>query len=470
MRFRPAVFLLPLAFCVSAPFALAAEPVSYRGLVYHGAPKPLAASAVTASWAHFLGPAQNATTTEAPLLKTWPKDGPKLVWEMESGEGYTCPTFGGGKLVYFHRIDGKETVDCLDPETGKRFWRFEYPVEYQDRYGFSPGPRASAVIDEGRVYTVGVAAMLHCLDLATGKVIWKRDLVAQYNVPQNFFGYGPTPAVWRDRLIVNVGGQAADGGAGVCVAAFDKLTGKMIWETSDAWGASYASPVLAKLRGRDVALVIAAGESRPAHGGLLTLDPQTGKLLDRFAWRARIYESVVAGTPLVLDDHRVFISECYEKGGTLLEFDADLKSKQLWTQRGFGLHWTMPLQLDGHLYGFAGRNPPDTEFKCVDAATGAIVWTNDTQFQEENRISSFFRGTLLRAGNRIFAIGEDGLFGEFELSPKGPVARQRTRLFAAHSTWTLPALHRGLLYVRQNERDVLNDKPPRVLCYDLRGE
>jgi hypothetical protein len=166
----------------------------------------------------------------------------------------------------------------------------------------------------------------------------------------------------------------------------------------------------------------------------------------------------------------VFISECYEKGGTLLEFDEALKSRQSWVQRGFGLHWMMPLTIDGHMYGFAGRNPPDTEFKCVNVETGAIVWHNDMQLEQDGRVEGFFRASLLRAGDRIFCLGEDGLFAELELTPKGVTTRQRARLFLAHSAWTLPALHRGLLYVAQNTRDVRGDKPPRIICYDLRGD
>lgn len=470
MTFR---FLLVLPLLGAAHFSLllhGAEPSAYDELEFHAPPNPLPNRAATEDWPHFLGPHFNATTKESALLDLWPKEGLKIVWEMKSGDGYACPVVAGGRLVYFHRVDGRETVDCLDPETGRRFWRFDYPVEYEDRYGFSPGPRSSAVIEEARVYTAGVTAVLHCLDLATGKVIWRRDLMQEFKIPQYFFGYGPTPFVWKDRVVVNVGGKVKDGRAGTCVAAFDKVSGKTRWEVEDAWGASYASPIVTRLQGREVALVIAAGESRPSHGGLLTIDPQEGRVLDRFPWRARAYESVIAGTPVVLDETRVFISECYEKGGVMLEFGTDLKSQPRWTARGFGLHWMMPLVIDRHLYGFAGRNPPDTEFKCVDAETGTFAWSDDTRFQVDGRINSFFRATLLQAGRRVFCLGEDGLFAEFELSPKGVITRQRLRLFSAPSSWTLPALHRGLLYVAQNERDAVGGKSKRIICYDFRGE
>ncbi len=463
-------FALPVIF-LAGWLSAAQRSGQADGLVFHGPPQPLPADAVTEAWPHFLGPHHNATTRETRLLDRWPATGPRKVWEMETGEGYAGPVMAAGRLVYFHRLDGKETVDCLDPETGRRLWRTDYPASYEDRYGFSPGPRASAVIDGDQVFTAGVTAVLQCLDLTTGRVVWRRDLAADFKVPQYFFGYGPAPFVWQDRVIVTVGGKGGEGGTrGTCVAAFDRRTGKTLWEVEDSWGADYASPLVATIQGKPVALALVGGESRPSQGGLLVIDAATGTGLARFPWRARNYESATASTPLVLADGRVLISECYEKGGTVLAFDAALQPTPAWVQRGFGLHLMTPLEIGGHLYGFAGRNPPDTELKAIELATGKIIWTDDTRFNEGGRVQSFFRGTLLRAGERVFCLGEDGLFAELELSPKGVVIRQRTRLFQAGSAWTLPALHRGLLYVAQNERDSRADQARRIICYDLRGE
>ena len=394
----------------------------------------------------------------------------KVLWEMERGEGYACPVIAGGRLFYFHRVDQKETVDCLEPDTGKKIWSYSYPVIYQDRYGFSAGPRSSVVVDGERVYVAGVTAMLHCLNAASGEVIWKRDLAKEYQVPQYFFGYGPTPVVHEDRLMVNVGGKGGDDGGGVCVAAFDKETGKTLWEVSDVWGASYASPVVATIRGKVCALVLAAGESKPAHGGLLTIDVETGKVYDRFPWRARKYESVLASSPLVIDDKRVFISECYEIGGVLLEYDESRRTKPLWKQREFGMHFMMPIVKKGHLFGFAGRNPPDTEFKCVDLESGEVKWTKDYRWEKGGQIEGLFRGSLLQAGDRYFALGEDGIFLELEISSEGTKEIQRARLFTAREAWTLPSLHKGLLYVVQNTPDAEAGTTRRLICYDLRGE
>lgn len=444
-----------------------AAPEAFEGLTFHKAPKPLAENAVTKDWHRFLGPLDKAVTSEKPLLEEWPQDGLPIVWEMACGDGYAAPALVDGRLVYFHNRDGHERLECLDPETGKRHWDFAYPVKYRDRYGYAAGPRGSPVIDDGIVYAVGVTAMAHALDVMTGKVVWKRNLAADFNVPQYFFGYGPTPVVWKDLVIANVGGRK--GPDGVCVAALDKKTGETRWEYKDLWGASYASPVVTTLCGREVALVMAAGESKPPTGGLLVLDARTGERLARFPWRADKYESVIATSALPIDDKQVLITECYGKGTALLEFDDEFNVTTKWTNPDFRIHWMMPVAKDGQVYGFSGRNPPDTSLQCVDLASGKTAWTNDMRWQQGRMTEGLFRASLLRSAERIFSLGEDGIFVELELSAEGPKTIHKTRLFTATEAWTLPVLSRGLLYVCQNTDDHKTGEGSRLICYDFRG-
>ena len=147
-----------------------AIPRAFEELTFHAAPKPLPKGAVTEDWPRFLGPTHNAVSRETKLLKTWPAAGPMLVWEMETGSGFASPSILNNRLVFFHRVGDKATVECLDPETGKRYWQFSYSSEYRDRYGFNNGPRCAPVLDDGRAYVFGVEGKLHCLDLATGQV------------------------------------------------------------------------------------------------------------------------------------------------------------------------------------------------------------------------------------------------------------------------------------------------------------
>lgn len=437
----------------------------------HRKPRPLDARAVTEEWPSFLGPSHNGFSSETNLIKTFPASGPPLVWERGRGTGYSSPGIASGKLVFLHRIDDREIVECVDPETGVQQWQFSYATKFEDRYGYNNGPRASPVMSGDRVYTFGAEGKLHCLQLATGKVLWKKDLQQDFHTKQDFFGVASTPLIEGTQLIVTVGAPG-----GPTVVAFDAATGKTNWSAGKEWGASYASPIPATIHGKRRILVFAGGESQPPTGGLMMIDPANGAVDFSFPWRSRSYESVNASCPVV-SGNLVFISASYRTGGAMLEVTPDMKFKTLWTSPEFGLHFNTPIFKDGYLYGFDGRNEPDASLACVEAKTGKVMWRTNPEWKEsiptgggtQEQMLSTYRGNLLYVGGRFLALGELGHLIWMDLTPRGYQEGSRAWLFAARETWSLPVLSKGLLYVMQHSRDALHNKGPRLLCYDLRA-
>ena len=406
-------------------------------------------------------------STETKLAHTWPKAGPPLVWEMKKGTAYTSPAIAGDRLVIFHRVGNEERVECLHRETGDRYWKFSYPTQFEDRYGYNNGPRASPVIDGDRVYTYGAEGKLYCLKLETGQVYWKRDLPAEFKVPHDFFGVAATPLIEGDLLIVTVGAPG-----GPTVAAFDKKSGKLVWGAGEKWGPSYASPVPANVNGRRRIFVFAGGESNPPTGGLLSIDPQTGAVDFSFPWRSKSYESVNAASPVVIGN-QVFISASYKTGAALLNLLPDGGQTVAWTTQDLSTHFNTAIHKDGYLYGFDGRNEPDASLVCLELKTGKVMWRVTPEWEEvvdsQRRTLGTFRGTLLWVDGKFLCLGELGHLLWLDLTPKGYKELARTWLFAARETWSLPVLSHGLLYVSQNTRDPIHNEPPRLLCYDLRG-
>jgi outer membrane protein assembly factor BamB len=433
----------------------------------HAAPKPLAKDAVTHEWRSFLGPTRNAVSTETRLNRTLP---PRLLWEFTKGTGYASPAVAGDRVLFIHRAGNEEVVVCLGAETGARQWEFRYPTDFEDRYGYNNGPRSSPIVEGDRVYSVGAQGQLHCLELSTGKLHWRRNIATEYKVPQDFFGTASTPLLEDGRLIVNVGAPG-----GPCVAALDPTTGRELWRAGKDWGPSYASPIPATVHNRRRVFVFAGGESTPPSGGLLCIDPANGRVDFTFPWRSRSYESVNASCPVIFDN-KVFISASYRTGGALVEIRPDFTHRVVWTTQEFGLHWNTPIHRDGYLYGFDGRNEPDASLACVDAATGRIVWRATPEWNEligsgtqrRPQLMSTYRGSLLAVDGQFLCLGEVGHLLWMDLSPKGHKELSRAWLFAARESWALPVLSRGLLYVVQNTRDILDGSPPRLLCYDLR--
>ena len=434
----------------------------------HRKPKPLPMDAVTHDWPSFLGPSHDAVSTETRLSRRLP---PRLVWEFAKGSGYSSPAIMGDHLIFMHRLGSEELVECLHPETGLIQWQFRYATVFEDRYGYNNGPRSSPVIDGEWVYTVGAEGKLHCLELASGNEVWTRDLRAEYGVRQDFFGTASTPLVEGGLLIVNVGAPN-----GPCVAGLDQATGREVWRAGDEWGPSYASPVPAVVHGERRVFVFAGGESSPPTGGLMSIDPETGQVDFMFSFRSRTYESVNASCPVAFDN-KVFISSSYRKGSALVDVRPDFTHRLAWTTPEFGLHFNTAIHRDGYLYGFDGRNEGDASLACVDAANGQVVWRETPTWtegfvlngQSRRAIMGTGRGSLLAVDGQFLCLGELGHLLWMDLTPQGYQEVSRGWLVAARESWTLPVLSRGLLYVVQNTRDMLQGAGPRLLCYDLRA-
>lgn len=455
---------------LSAPTIPAPQP--NPDIQFHNPPKTLAKGARVRDWRLFLGPNHNGTCEETHLLKDLPHEGPPLVWEMPKGESYASPAIAEGRLIFFHRLANEEVIECLHPETGERYWRVAYPTDYKDRYGYNDGPRASPIVDEeDHVYTLGAEGVLSCIHLLTGHLFWQRDLLSEFKIPQDFFGVAATPLIEGNSLIVNLGAPG-----GPCVAAFERASGKLTWGAGHEWGPSCSAPIPAVFHGKRRVLVFAGGESRPPVGGLLSVDPVGGTIDFQFPWRSQSVESVNASRPVVVGN-RVFISASYQTGGAMLEVQPDGSAKLLWTTQDLGTHFMTSIHKDGFLYGFDGRNEQDASLVCLDWNTGKLHWRKVLEWEEEVEWRGkkrtirrgTFRGALVEAEGKFLCLGELGSLQWLDLSPNGCREISRAKLFEAPESWTPPVISHGLLYICRNYQDLLTDKPPRLLCYDLRA-
>ena len=448
---------------------------SWPELTFHTAPKALAPGVKAGDWPRFQGPQDTPVSLETGIRQDFPGTGPAKVWECLKGSGYACPAIAGGRLVLFHRVKGAETLDCLDAETGKRFWSYAYPIEYRDDFGYSDGPRAGPVISGGKIYSFGVTSWLKCVELATGKLVWEVDCEKKYEVPKYFFGSGSSPLVQANSVLVNVGG-----GGGQCVIAFDKDTGAEKWIVPHPWGQSYSSPITARWHGKERVLFFTGGKSQPSTGGLVVVDPANGKLESTFPWRASRYPSVNAASPVLCGENQVLLSHAYvdrdhdQNGSVMLRCDAAGALTAVWNEPSLGCHWMTPVYHDGHLYAFSGEKDRSCELVCHEAATGRRLWQEKMQWESPGKDGqtipmSLYRGSLLKVGPRFLCLGEWGTLCWLDLSPAGAKRLSTTQLFTSDQSWTLPALSRGLLYVLQNEADRITGTPPRLICYDLRA-
>lgn len=447
----------------------------------------LAASALAAradDWPEFMGPTRDQVSAERGLIDTLTHSGPRLVWEKAVGKGYSAPSVRGGKLVVHHRLGREEIVEACDPKSGQTYWKYAYPSDYRDPFGYNNGPRCTPLLTADHCYTFGAEGVLLCLDLVTGKKVWQRDTAKDFDVPEAFFGAGSSPILEDGLLIVQVGAQLNAG-----VVAFDAATGKTVWQNvgektwngvpMTAWPgsrtvtwnrhdprfekqASYCTPVAATIHGQRHILVC-------TRQGLVSLDPKTGDANFSFWFRARQDSTVTAMTPVVHGD-LILLSNCYYKTGSVcLRVQRGGKAvEEVWRGLQLEVHWTRPVLHDGLLYAFTGRNEPDARFRCVDLATGGVKWDRDEAWPNgghaklaagEKAPNVFGRGAAILADGKLIVLGEAGLLGLFKPNPEKIEELGRWQVpQLSYPCWAAPILANKLLYLRDEDH---------LVCYDL---
>ena len=151
----------------------------------------LLSTAAEAQWTQFGGPGQAFTADSKGLAKEWPEEGPPKLWSRKLGEGHSSILVDDGRLFTMYRADPEERAICLDAATGKTLWEYayeSYPLEvHESTYG--RGPNATPLLSDGRLYTIGIAGVMHCLDATDGKVIWTRKLWQKPRKHPHMFGY-----------------------------------------------------------------------------------------------------------------------------------------------------------------------------------------------------------------------------------------------------------------------------------------
>jgi hypothetical protein len=390
--------------------------------------------AAAMDWPRLLGPGFDNTSQETNIANTWPLREPPVLWKFRTGQGWSGPVVASNRVLVFHRLDDRETLDCLNATNGARLWRAGYLANYRDDFGFDEGPRATPTIDGTRVFTLGANGVLHCWDIANGSNVWRIDTRKEFGADKGFFGIACSPLVVGEAVILNPGGS---GGTGV--VALDKRDGKLLWKATDQ-GASYSSPIVATIAGERMVLVL-------ARTALVALRVDSGKELWKFPFRPSINSSVSAASPLVAGD-QVFISASYGAGAAVLQI-TEGKPEVAWSGDDIlSNHYATSVYHGGFLFGFDGRQEQRCNLRCVEWKSGKIRWNEDR----------FGAGTLLLARDTLLILTERGELIVARATPErfSPLARAQ---ILGSECRAYPALANGLFYARDKAM---------LVCVDLR--
>ena len=375
-----------------------------------------------AQWPCFHGPNHDNISLETGLLKKWPKEGPKMIWQYsECGRGFSMVSIADGMIFTAGDFGDDEMVIALNME-GKLLWKSPNGKSWK---GSHPGSRTVPTYDNGVLYQMNPTGMLSAFRANSGKSIWSVDLSERFNVRYGIWALSENVVVADDLVLCMPGGSKGR------VVALDKQTGRTVWKNTELDEiAAYCSPVLVSHKG--VRQYITLTGKR-----VVSIEAKTGKLLWSYPHPTPYNQSIT--TP-IFNDGYVFITSGHSGGGRLLKINDDQRSaRQIWYRKELDSCHGGVVLLDGRMYGSACRLGGKIFF-CADFLTGNIR-------QQDKRLGKL---SLTYADGMIYGLNTEGNMLLIKITAEGfnvvsrfKVPNQGSGQFLSH-----PVICGRRLYIR----------------------
>ncbi len=402
-----------------------------------------------ADWPQWRGPNRDGICSETGLLKSWPQEGPKLLWELTGlGVGYSSLSIVDGRLYTMGDISlESEKAQCViayDLSTRKRLWATKVGSPYSD------GPRCTPTFDNGLIFAIGTSGDIVCIDADTGRVRWKKNLRSDLGGSSNpKWRFAESPLVDGDKLLCTPGGRNS------VIAALNKKTGEIIWKSSmpnigpkgkDEAGYSSIIKTLAGGIWQYIQLT---------NKGLIGVSAEDG----RFLWGYnKIANRVANVSTSVIHGDYIFCSTAYGTGSALLKMvaeDNNVTAQEVYflDARTFQNHHGGFVRLGDYIYG--GHDHNKGKPTCLNMKTGKIMW-------QQNQPGGGSAAVLYADGHLYFRY-QDNVLALIEANPDSYNLKSTFKLperrGMGENGWAHLVIVDGRLYVR--DADVL-------LVYDIK--
>ncbi len=381
-------------------------------------------------WPQWRGLNRDGISRETGLLKTWPNDGPKVLWRVPLGEGYSSISIANGLAYTMYDKGNDEYLACFEAASGKEKWRLRTDDKY--RNGWGNGPRATPLVEGNFVYAISAHAKLYACDAKTGAVLWQHDLIKKFGGRNPDLGYSNSPLIEGELLLVN-----GCGGQDRAILAFDKRSGRLVWSSYDDHP-GYSSPISILSNGVRQT-VFFTGTS------IVAVSPNDGRLFWTYPWRTNDYENVA--TPVFIANDKLFFSSAHPKeaGSAVLQIKAangKVNVETVWKNNVMQHHFASSVFYKGFLYG-----TDRSILKCIEENTGREMWKQ----------RGFGEGSLIFADGHLIVLGTSGNIALVEATPVAYKEKAGAQILRGRC-YTAPALANGRLYLR-NETE--------MVCLDL---
>lgn len=416
MKSRFLTFIAALGLCLSA--------VSSTSFARMGAS--------TSDWPQWRGPERNGTSKERGLLKQWPKDGPKLVWQVNDiGDGYSTPVVVGKRIyVMSNRGMDYEFVQALSTQDGKPVWTTRVGnVGNPNQNPPYPKARSTPTVDGNLIFVLGSDGDLACLDAKSGKIRWQKNIRKEFGGQPGEWAYAESPLIDGDVVVVTPGGAEAT------MVALNKKTGAVIWKSAIPGGepAGYASAIVAHAgTGKQYVQCLSKG--------MVGVDAKTGQ----FLWRNKEVAKGPAQyfTPVARGEY--VYAGALGVGGVLVRLKSGAVAEQVYFTRGLPNGIGGAVVVGDTIYGTeAGASLVGADF-----ITGKVKWQD----------KSIGWSSIAYADGHLYLHGISGELALVEATPEGyrekgrftPPAMPKKKQAGPfpEGAFAYPVIAGGRLYIR----------------------
>jgi len=392
------------------------------------------------------GPDRSGVFPDTGLLKTWPAEGPALVWLAEGiGKGHSSAV-SDGKHVYVTGM--KDSTDYLSALTmdGKLIWQVPFGRSW---FATFPDTRTTPTVVGDLIYVVSGAGEVACINAGNGSVKWRFNGVEKFGAAYGDWGVCESPLVAGDRVIYTPAGHQTT------MVALDRMTGNTVWQSECLHDTSaYVSPRLIRYAGKDIIVTLTAT-------WFLGVDAANGEILWKFDYAGLQNEESLkvwpgaprtnTNTPLY-DDGHLYITGGYDHAGAMFRLNDDARGVTLlWTDTTLDCHHHGVVKAGDYIYGSNWITNARGNWCCIEWKTGRTRY--ETPWQT--------KGAIIFADGMLYCYEEkQGNVGLVRATPEKFDLVSSFRMTAGKGPyWAHPTIHQGILYLRHGDA---------LAAYDLR--
>ena len=397
------------------------------------AAKPLVITAApqSAEWPGFRGPNRDGRYDGHSIVTNWPAAGLTPLWKQPVGGGYASFAIAGNCAFTIEQRREDEAVTAYDVQTGRELWATPYPADFDESMG-GEGPRATPTFEEGRLYSQGAMGDMLCLDAATGKIIWRVNILTENQGELLHWATASSPLIVHDTVIVEAGGPR-----GKSIVAYDKRTGKPAWHVLDDQ-AAYSSAMLVALAGKEQLLVVTENRA-------VGLEPLGGALLWTTPWVVKLGNRNIA-QPVLLSSNRFMLSAGYGTGCEAVEISrttGGFSANTVWRTTALKNKFSSSIFWRGFVYGL-----DEDMLVCLDAQSGERKWKD----------GRYGYGQIIGVDDYLIVLSGEGALALVRAIPDHYEELARFQAIEG-KTWNHPAMAGGKILVRN---------AVQMACFDLR--